>query len=126
MQDKEKAIVVRQFSHDSKVYQLVLYLNDDDRVEVHERMGEKILNTGLVFTAMCEIQLKGKTIGRISYSLTEPTTLEYCFYNDPEFRIGTGISVNDVEAYFKAEERITLQLLTRAKTRGVSIGELVF
>lgn len=102
-------------------YCLEIFINEDDRVEMQDVEG----NVLVTFTSNGEINLDNKPVGRIQHANAGYVkVLEYFFYNDPAFKIGTGVPISDVDCYFKAEKLISLFLLQLAEMKAVTVTEL--
>lgn len=99
------SVVVGSFEHGSKKYVQLIYVSEDDRVEIIDDGGEIVL----IFTADCYIQLEDKYIGRISQCDNEIT---FCFNAQEDLgQIKTGISPRLTDAYFRAEAIATKYFL---------------
>ena len=90
---------VGQFMYEGMLYALMIYCNEDDRVEVIDTDG-KIL---LTFTATSEIMKDGKQIGRISQNRDGELTFTFDLKTPYNEYATTGVYARELDAYFKAE-----------------------
>lgn len=84
--------------HD-KLFDAVLFMNDDDRLEVLDTETGK--PTGFVVTASSEVLYQGQRLGSICYGdAPNESMLKFLFNGTP---VNTGIPNRDVEAFLKAD-----------------------
>lgn len=108
---KSRGLCVGCIHHDSGVYGQFIYTDEDDRVEVRD-LTDSLL---LTFTATCDIQHRGKTIGRIDIR-DDHLAFKFDQHRKHTDYIPTKYRPLELDAYFKAEADATKYFLDNQKS----------
>lgn len=90
-----------------KLFDAVLFMNDDDRLEVLDTESGK--PTGFVVAASSEVLYQGQRLGSICYGdAPDESTVKFLFNGTP---VNIGIPNRDVEVFLKADVAVFKHLV---------------
>lgn len=106
----ENGHVIKSFIHHGKLYLQVIYISEDDRVEMVESETRNIVMT---FHANCEVSVDNKTIGRLGLNsdnlwFYQPNNVEEDFVGHVK-----PVKGDLFDSIYKLEQNITVNFLSK-------------
>lgn len=106
-ENKMSGLNVGEFEHNGVGYIQLLYVNEDDRVEVFDQNGDLILT----FTADCYIKKDNKYIGKLIQDRNGFIYFTFDLSRGYHESFETKVNARGIDAYFKAEAVATKYFL---------------